>query len=99
MMKLAMVSSRRITTAVVQNFDFLTKHKKKGRRWVTKEQYIRYFMMCYNMLFPDNGMSEGEQRESLAVRWKSLCSSCLEPALRLIQVRIPITSSFHRKSG
>jgi hypothetical protein len=45
----------------------LTKHKKKGRRWVTKEQYIRYFMMCYNMLFPENGMTEAEQRESLAV--------------------------------
>ena len=57
-----------VTCDVLQQvFDVLTKHKPKGRRWVTKEQYIRYFMMCYAVLYPDNGMSESEQRESLQV--------------------------------
>jgi hypothetical protein len=52
----------------LQCFDVLTKHKPKGRRWVTKEQYVRYFIMCYNLLYPDNGMSEKEQRKALEVR-------------------------------
>jgi hypothetical protein len=52
----------------VQNFELLTSHKAAGRRWVTKEQYIRYFMMCYSILLPGNDMTELEQRDSLEVR-------------------------------
>ncbi len=30
-------------------------------------QYIRYFTMCYKMLYPDSGMTEAEQRSALEV--------------------------------
>ena len=57
----------------VQHFDALTKHKAKGRRWVTKEQYIRFFMLSYSVLYPDSGMSEEEQRAALEVREHVAC--------------------------
>lgn len=59
----------------MQHFDLLTKHKSKGRRWVTKEQYIRYFMMSYSLLYPDSGMTEAEKREALDV---GVCLSVCE---------------------
>ncbi len=48
-------------------FTILTDHKPAGRRWVTKEQYIRFFMMCYSLLNPRSDMSEADQREALQV--------------------------------
>ena len=59
----------------VQQFTALTKHKPEGRRWVTKEQYIRYFSLCYDVLYPGHGLSLDERRVSLTVRgvacWRS----------------------------
>lgn len=37
-------------------------------RWVTKEQYIRYFMACHSQLYPDSGMTDKEKRAALEVR-------------------------------
>jgi hypothetical protein len=48
-----------------QMFVLLTAHKPAGRRWVTKEQYIRFFMMCTRVLAPDWDMTPEEQREAL----------------------------------
>ena len=49
----------------------MTAHKPEGRRWVTKEQYIRYFILCYKMLNPDSGMSERAQRKCLQQEWEN----------------------------
>lgn len=50
-----------------QHFVVLTGHKPVGRQWVTKEQYTRYFMLCYEVLYPDSDMTQEEQREALQV--------------------------------
>jgi hypothetical protein len=47
----------------------MTEHKPSGRRWVTREQYIRYFMLCYSVLYPDSGMTEAQQRCALGQEW------------------------------
>ena len=72
-----------------QQFAVLTDHKPVGRRWVTKEQYIRFFMMCYKMLNPRSDMTLQEQREALEVLdWMSDCT-CLvtAPACTLTSAR------------
>ena len=64
-----------------QQFAVLTDHKPVGRRWVTKEQYIRFFMMCYKMLNPQSDMTLQEQREALEVP----CGcQCVGVAVRLL---------------
>ena len=50
-----------------QHFQVLTGHKDAGRQWVTREQYIRFFIACYEVLYPDNEMTEAEKRASLEV--------------------------------
>jgi hypothetical protein len=51
----------------LQMFQCLTCHKQAGRRWVSKEQYIRFFMMCTRTLMPDSDLTLEEQREGLEV--------------------------------
>ena len=34
---------------------------------VVQLQYTRYFLLCYRILYPDNGMTEAQQREGLEV--------------------------------
>ena len=51
-----------------QVFSCLTGHKTHGRRWVTREQYLRFFCMCYRLLMPDSSLSEAAQRVALEVR-------------------------------
>jgi hypothetical protein len=53
---------------LLQQFNVITEHKPAGRKWVTKEQYIRFFLLCYSVLYPDNDMTEAEKREALGVR-------------------------------
>ncbi len=54
----------------MQHFDTLTAHKPVGKKNVTKEQYMRYFVLCYGILYPESGMSVDEQRAALAVSWE-----------------------------
>ncbi len=49
-----------------QQFAALTAHKPVGRRWVTREQYIRYFIMASELLDP-GGIPVAERREALRV--------------------------------
>ena len=51
----------------MQMFHQLTGQKPLGKRWVTKEQYIRFFVMCTRVLQPDIDMTLEEQREALEV--------------------------------
>ncbi len=57
----------------LQHFQLLTAKKPPGRRWVTKEQYIRYFMLCYDLLYEgdDDESSPEVRRASLEVRANS----------------------------
>jgi alpha-D-ribose 1-methylphosphonate 5-triphosphate diphosphatase PhnM len=61
-----------------QQFVILTGHKPVGRRWVTKEQYIRYFMIAYSVVCPDMDMSPSEQRAALEVTSRRVvcCRNC-----------------------
>lgn len=52
----------------LQQFKTLTRHKKKGQRWITKEQYIRYFTLASHVLNPDCERTDAETRDSLTVR-------------------------------
>lgn len=52
-----------------QHFDLLTGHKPPGRRWVTQDQYIRYFLMAYSVLNSDGEATEAELREQLMKEW------------------------------
>jgi hypothetical protein len=52
----------------VQHYLFLTKDKPPGRRWLTKEQYIQYFLLCYDVLYEDVELTVKERRAALEVR-------------------------------
>ena len=54
----------------LQLFVVLVAHKPEGRRWVSKEQYIGFFMLAHSVLCPDSGMSEHEQRCQLQVTFR-----------------------------
>ena len=53
---------------LLQQFTVLTASKPDGRRWVTKEQYIRYFCMCYDVLYPGHGLTMDQRRAAVGVR-------------------------------
>lgn len=52
----------------VQHFTALTAHKAPGSKFVSKDQYLRYFLLAYRTLYPDSGMSVEEQCKALEVR-------------------------------
>ena len=52
-----------------QQYHAMTSHKPFGRRWLTREQYIRYFLLCASILDPDSDVPESERRQQLAVWW------------------------------
>ena len=63
-----LAAGRRTLACARQQFNVMTSHKPFGRHWVTKEQYIRYFMMCARHLDPSSGASDRELRSQLSVR-------------------------------
>lgn len=48
-------------------YDCMTSFKRPNRRWVTHEQYIRFFVMCRHVLDPDVRETDEELREDLKV--------------------------------
>ena len=67
-----------------QHFVFLTHDKPAGRRWVSKEQYIRYFLLCYDILYEEVNLTLAERRAALEVR--QLCPSILCLLMRYLGV-------------
>jgi hypothetical protein len=64
-----------------QHFLVLTEHKPEGRRWVTKEQYLRYFLLCGELLNPAQARpaDQATQRRALSQEWEK--DRCGMPAL------------------
>ncbi len=58
---------------IFQQFDVMTAHKVQGRRWVTKEQYIWYFILYSQTLADQSLGSEEEARLALEV-WNVIVS-------------------------
>jgi hypothetical protein len=54
------------TSLPLQQYQLLTAHKPLGRRWVTKEQYMRYCITAAQALNPDCPAEE-ELRRGLEV--------------------------------
>ena len=52
----------------------MTSFKRPNRRWVTHEQYLRFFVMCRHVLDPDVRESDYELREELEVCASASCS-------------------------
>ena len=54
--------------SLVQHYVFLTQDKPPGRRWVSKEQFIRYFLLCYDILYEEVDLTLAQRRAALEVR-------------------------------
>jgi hypothetical protein len=63
-----------------------------GRRWVTKEQYVRYFMLCYDLLYEgdDEESSVEVRRASLEVGRQGGCACVLGSQHRGAEVPLPL---------